>query len=94
MWFRFVYTIGIVISISVVVRLTESSPHPPPCCGQQNILKERSCNYNGLKGQILLDCENGKYKLDPSEDPADEYHILENGYLQMNRSSSPIPTDA
>lgn len=91
MWFQFVYTVQIVILLSIVPRFTVANP--PPCCGQQNILKDRSCNYNGIKGQISLDCENGKYLLDPSDNPADEYHILENGYLQMNTSTSPVPID-
>ncbi|XP_037029890.1 G-protein coupled receptor Mth2-like [Bradysia coprophila] len=94
MCFRFMYAIEIVISIAIVARLAEANQHPPPCCGQQNILKDRSCNYNGLKGQILLDCENGKYLLDPSDNKLDTYHILENGYLQMNSSSPPVPIDA
>ncbi len=94
MWFQFVYTVEIVIFISIAVQLTGANQHPPPCCGQQNILKDRSCSYNDRKGQILLDCENGKYILDPNDNPHDEYHILDNGYLQMNTSSSPIPIDA
>lgn len=93
MWFRFVYIVEIVILISIVSQLTEANQHPPPCCGQQNILKDRSCNYNGVKGQILLDCEHGKYMLDPSDNPSDEYHILENGNLQMNSSSLHVPID-
>lgn len=94
MWFKFVYIeIVILISISIAVQFTAANQHPPPCCGQQNILKDRSCNYDGLKGQILLDCENGKYMLDPSDNPSDVYHILENGYLQMNSSSGSVGID-
>lgn len=93
MWFQFVHIVETVILISVLTQLSGANQHPPPCCGQQNILKDRSCNYNGIKGQILLDCENGKYILDPSDNPADNYHILESGYLQMNSTGSSIPID-
>lgn len=93
MWLKFVYIVETVILISIVAPFAKASQHPPPCCGHKNILKDRSCDYNSSKGQILLDCENGKYILDPKESPSDDYHILENGYLQMNTSSSPVPID-
>lgn len=94
MWYRCGYAIGIVLVISIVVRLTEAQQPASRCCLYDNILKGRECDNNGAKGPILLDCEHGKFMLDPSGNPTDAYHVLNDGRLQVNTSKLPLPVNA
>ncbi|KAJ6639546.1 G-protein coupled receptor Mth2 [Pseudolycoriella hygida] len=89
MWFQFV------ILLTIVGQFIGAISHPPPCCGYENIMRDRFCDHNGvMSGSILLECENGKYLLDPAEGPTDNFTVLENGELEIISSrKSTIPVD-